>query len=386
MSQSTGALSGNRILLAAEYAHDGGTRAYFKGLLDFFHKQGAYVCVVSSFCAPDAEMSDYAQNYGFDLIPFTSFALQFGLEKSHVAPTVWSLRKHRHEIAAFRRLMSDYNLNQVTISVGTSGLFLSAAAATQNPLMIAHGYPHGRRQTLLGSIYMSRMVPSDLLLISTSNYSNQLFRKAWNSQKRGFSAHNIYNTCGPLQQTFPFNSRTNTVLTVSMVESYKRPFDWIDIAKQTYEASHLTDLEFKWVGEGPQRVDALRETDKFGIHYANFLGWQSSVVSFYETAKVYLQTSSIENLSLSTLDALRYGVPSVVTSAGALPEIVSDGVNGFVVPVGDASAAATAVGELLNDTKLWNRQSVAAREIYQDRFSEEVWERELLEAHLKASI
>jgi len=385
MLQNTGALNGNRFLLAAEYGHDGGTRAYVKGLLDFFHRQGAYVCLVSSFSIPDPEMSDYAQNYGFDLIPFTSFARQFGLAKSHTTPTVWSIRKHRQEITAFRRLMSDWNLNQVTISVGTSGVFLSAAAAAQNPLMIAHGYPHGRRQSLLGSILMSRMVPSDLLLISTSNYSNELFRKAWNSRKRGFLVHNIYNTCGPLQQTAPFISRSNTVLTVAMVESHKRPFDWIDIAKQTYEATHFTDLEFKWVGEGPQRVDALRATEGLGIHYADFLGWQSSVVPFYETAKVYLQTSSIENLSLSTLDALRYGVPAVVTSAGALPEIVLDGVNGFVVPVGDAPAAASAVSELLNDAKLWNRQSVAARELYQDRFSQEVWERSLLEAYLKAS-
>ena len=385
MAQKTGALIGHKLLLAAEYPKEGGTRTYFKGLLDFYHKHGAYVCAVASSSDLDPEMSDYAQNYGFDLIPFKSFARQFGLDKSHTTPTVWSLNKYRQEITAFKLLMSQRGLNNVTISVGTSGLFLSAAAATQNPIMIAHGYPHGRRQSMLGPSFMSKMVPSDLLLISTSKYSNELFRKAWNSKRRGFSVRNIYNTCGPLQQTSPFISRGNSVFTVSMVESHKRPFDWIDIAKRTQETAHITDLEFTWVGDGLQRLEAVGATEGPGMQYVNFPGRLNSVAPLYENGKVYLQTSSVENLSLSTLDALRYGVPAVVTAAGALPEIVSDGINGFVVPIGDVSAAAAAVSELLLDGDLWQRQSTAAKERYRDRFSAEGWEHALLEAHLRVT-
>ena len=64
---------------------------------------------------------------------------------------------------------------------------------------------------------------------------------------------------------------------------------------------------------------------------------------------------------------------------------MSDGINGFVVPIGDVSAAAAAVSELLLDGDLWQRQSTAAKERYRDRFSAEGWEHALLEAHLRVT-
>ena len=198
MALDAAALSGERFLLAAEYIQHGGTRTYFKSLLDFYFKHGAYVYAVTSFSESDPEMAEYSRNYGFDLISFQSFAEQFGLGESHTSPTVWSQRKHRQEIAGFKQLISEQNLNQTTISVGTSGLFLSAAAASKNPIMVAHGYPHGRRQSILGSSIMAKMVPADLLILSMSNYSNELFRSTWDSRKREVDVDTLYSTCGPM--------------------------------------------------------------------------------------------------------------------------------------------------------------------------------------------
>ena len=120
-----------------------------------------------------------------------------------------------------------------------------------------------------------------------------------------------------------------------------------------------------------------------GIEQVSFPGWRSDLASDYESARVYLQMSSIESLGLSAVDALRHGLPSVVTDAGGLPEVVIDGVNGFVVPVGDVAAASEAVDELLSDDALWVRQSHAAQEIYDERFSPRQWDREMLEAHVR---
>jgi len=377
------ALSGKRVLLAAEYIQYGGTRTYFKSLLDFYYKHGAHVCAVTSFLESDPEMAKYSRNYGFDLISFQSFADKFGLGQLHTSPTVWSQRKHHQETAAFRQLISEQNLSQTTISVGTSGLFLSAAAASNNSIMIAHGYPHGRRQSIFGSNFMAKMVPADLLILSMSNYSNELFRRTWNSRKRGVDVDTLYSTCGPIQQSIPLHQRSNTVLTAALVEDYKRPFDWINIAKQTHEATQIADLEFKWLGEGPQRLGSIQMTEELNLRFATFPGWQNNTDPYYNTAKVYLQTSSKESLGLSAVDALRHGVPSVVTSAGGLPEVVLDGVNGFVVPIGDISAASAAISELLCNTELWQKQSVAARDLYQDRFSPDKWDESMLAAHLE---
>jgi len=60
---------------------------------------------------------------------------------------------------------------------------------------------------------------------------------------------------------------------------------------------------------------------------------------------MYLQVSSTENMSLSVIDALRHGVPAVVTDVGGLPEIVEHGKSGLVVPSAPSEVIAESVTE-----------------------------------------
>ena len=50
--------------------------------------------------------------------------------------------------------------------------------------------------------------------------------------------------------------------------------------------------------------------------------------------------SEKEAFGLVLLEALACGVPSVATDIGGIPEVIEDGVNGFLVPLGDVEAAA----------------------------------------------
>jgi glycosyltransferase involved in cell wall biosynthesis len=66
------------------------------------------------------------------------------------------------------------------------------------------------------------------------------------------------------------------------------------------------------------------------------------------------------------------GVPLVATTAGALPEVVGrDGETALLVPPGDATALAGAIGTLLDDPALRSRLSAAALRRARDRYS---WE------------
>jgi len=55
------------------------------------------------------------------------------------------------------------------------------------------------------------------------------------------------------------------------------------------------------------------------------------------------------------------GVPVIGTAKGGLPEVVDDGKEGFLRPVGDVSGMADAAMSLLEDERLWRRFSEAAR-------------------------
>jgi glycosyltransferase involved in cell wall biosynthesis len=63
------------------------------------------------------------------------------------------------------------------------------------------------------------------------------------------------------------------------------------------------------------------------------------------------------------------GVPPVATRTGGVEELITDGVDGFVEPVGDVSGQAARVASLLTDDSLYERMAAAARRTAETRFT-----------------
>jgi glycosyltransferase involved in cell wall biosynthesis len=77
-------------------------------------------------------------------------------------------------------------------------------------------------------------------------------------------------------------------------------------------------------------------------------------------ADASLLTSAWENLPHTVLEALAVGTPVIATAVGGVPEVVQDGVNGLLVPPGDAAATADAVRRFFADGDLRERLRSAA--------------------------
>jgi glycosyltransferase involved in cell wall biosynthesis len=71
--------------------------------------------------------------------------------------------------------------------------------------------------------------------------------------------------------------------------------------------------------------------------------------------------SPVELQSITTLEALASGVPIVAVQAGALPELVSDGINGRLVAPGDWQAASAALEDVLSNEERRNVMGAASR-------------------------
>jgi glycosyltransferase involved in cell wall biosynthesis len=94
------------------------------------------------------------------------------------------------------------------------------------------------------------------------------------------------------------------------------------------------------------------------------------LVELYAEASVAVVPSLYEGFSLPAVEAMACGVPLVATTGGALPEVVGqDGETGLLVPPGDQSALAVALGRVLDDPALAARLSVAGRRRVLDRFT-----------------
>jgi glycosyltransferase involved in cell wall biosynthesis len=73
------------------------------------------------------------------------------------------------------------------------------------------------------------------------------------------------------------------------------------------------------------------------------------VLNYLQAADGYVQPSHTEGIANATLEAMAVGVPVVTADAGSQRELISDGLNGWVVPVHDVPALARAMIELAND-------------------------------------
>lgn len=93
-------------------------------------------------------------------------------------------------------------------------------------------------------------------------------------------------------------------------------------------------------------------------------------------ADVFFLPSYNEGMPMSILDAMGYGLPVVSTFVGGIPELIQNGVNGFVFNPGDTIGMAEGIISILQNTKKRNLMIDANSQIVQNQFS--------LEKHLEA--
>jgi glycosyltransferase involved in cell wall biosynthesis len=92
-----------------------------------------------------------------------------------------------------------------------------------------------------------------------------------------------------------------------------------------------------------------------------FTGAVDVAQAFVERFDVAVLCSESEGLSNAIIEYMAAGKPVVCTDAGGNPELVQEGVNGFLVPVGDDAALASRIVALLDDSATAQRMGAAGR-------------------------
>lgn len=140
-----------------------------------------------------------------------------------------------------------------------------------------------------------------------------------------------------------------------------------NIVKEKYP-----DVRFVIVGDGELRGELEAEARKLGLDGAViFTGFRKDVAGFLASFDIFAFPSHLEGLGTSLLDAMVMRKPIVSTTAGGIPEVVQDGVNGLLVPPKDHEALASAIINLIEDKELRQRLGDAGRKIVEDRFTED---------------
>ncbi|MGH9406125.1 MAG: N-acetyl-alpha-D-glucosaminyl L-malate synthase BshA [Terriglobia bacterium] len=117
------------------------------------------------------------------------------------------------------------------------------------------------------------------------------------------------------------------------------------------------------IGDGPERTVAeWMAKEKNLAADVIFLGKQNQVHDLLNCADVLLLPSELESFGLVALEAMACGVPPVCSRVGGLPEVVRDGVDGFLVRVRDVESMAARALDILGDPSRREAMGRAGRE------------------------
>jgi glycosyltransferase involved in cell wall biosynthesis len=124
------------------------------------------------------------------------------------------------------------------------------------------------------------------------------------------------------------------------------------------------------VGDGPDRGAVEELAGELGIvRHCLFAGYQEDVGPFFAAFDVFVLPSGNEGTPVTAIEALAGGCPVVATRVGGVPDVVEDGVDGFLVEPAAVQELAARLAELARDPELRTRMGAAGRERMQTRYS-----------------
>jgi N-acetyl-alpha-D-glucosaminyl L-malate synthase BshA len=168
----------------------------------------------------------------------------------------------------------------------------------------------------------------------------------------------------------PMENRPNGEKRLMHISNFRPVKRVTDCVRILAEVLKTTPVHLYMVGDGPDRPEAHRLARDLGVErHVTFLGKQDHVERLFPKMHVLLMPSDMESFGLGALEGMACGVPPVATRVGGLPELVTDGVDGFLEPVGDIEAQSRRVVELLTDEERYRAMAQAARRTAVERFA-----------------
>ncbi|WP_051095075.1 glycosyltransferase family 4 protein [Streptomyces sp. LaPpAH-108] len=164
----------------------------------------------------------------------------------------------------------------------------------------------------------------------------------------------------PRSAVEPANGQAKVIATAGRLVKAKR-FDLLIEAFTVVAAKH-PDWSLRIYGHGREETHLQQLIEQHGLGgRARLMGFHAPIEKEFAAASVVAVASEAESFGMTIVEAMRCGVPVVSTDCPLGPgEIITDGVDGRLVPVGDRDALAAALLELVENPDLRRRMGAAA--------------------------
>lgn len=173
---------------------------------------------------------------------------------------------------------------------------------------------------------------------------------------------------GWFYKEFGLNPDNKTIGTVAQFIPRKGHRHIIEAAPEILE--RFPETRFLFFGRGPLDNELQALCRKTGIeNRVCFAGFRTDLEKILPCLDILLHPASMEGLGVSLLQAAASGLPIIGARAGGIPEIVNDGVNGYLITPADSRAIIDSVLLLLQDPEKRSRFGRAGREMVESSFS-----------------
>lgn len=133
------------------------------------------------------------------------------------------------------------------------------------------------------------------------------------------------------------------------------------------------DARLILIGDGEERPGMLQKACELKLRdKVIFLGKQDNVEDLIPSADLFLLPSAEESFGLAALEAMSCGVPVIGTTRGGIPEVVEDGISGYLHPLGAVQDMTKSALRLLTDDQLMANFRAKARERAVTKFDEKI--------------
>ncbi len=152
-----------------------------------------------------------------------------------------------------------------------------------------------------------------------------------------------------------FDHKDIVIGTVKTLEANYGIENLIRAFKIIKESNPLLPLKLLIVGTGSQELYLKKVVSELGLEkIATFTGFilPDDIPRYHNMITVPVFLSQHESFGVAVLEALACEKPVIVTNVDGFKEIVQDGINGIIVPVGDVEKTAVAIEKLINDKNL----------------------------------
>jgi glycosyltransferase involved in cell wall biosynthesis len=173
---------------------------------------------------------------------------------------------------------------------------------------------------------------------------------------------------GSLRRELGADEERPLVMQVGGLRAQKAPLAFVEGALRV--ARERPHVQFVLIGEGPLKETVRARVLELGLErHVRLVGWRERACRLMPAADVVTLTSQWEGTPHALLEAMACSRPVVATAVNGCPEIVVDGVTGFLVPAGDLAAWARRIVDLVDDPAMAQAMGWRGRKRVEERFS-----------------